>query len=201
MKCSNIVAQLPQLCCLDVMRVRYTPDFGGDDKSGTLYVELNVDLRMMCTAAAAADKDNLIAVWGPYMKTMLTALQKMPLLNVGKYYRGRPESFEAVRKVYTSAREVWRAAFTSVSTNFEQAAHLASWGDGCVLELDTVHAHDISAISFFPNEAEAILPPGRKFICLDSRPEECKPINCSTPSIVKVISLKEVRLSMAPLVS
>ena len=68
------------------MHVRYTHDFGGDNKSGNLYVELNVDLRMMCTDAAAADKDNLIAVWGPYMKTMLTALQKMPLLNVGKYY-------------------------------------------------------------------------------------------------------------------
>jgi hypothetical protein len=183
------------------MRVRYTHDFGGEDKRGNLYVELNVDLRMMCTDAAAADKDNLIAVWGPYMKTMLTALQKMPLLNVGKYYRGRPEPFEVVRQLYTEGREVWWAAFTSVSTNFEQAAHLASWADGCVLELDTVHAHDISALSFFPNEAEAILPPGRKFLCLGSRVEERKPIDCSTSSIVKVISLQEVKLTTLPLVS
>ena len=189
------------ICCLDVTHVRYTFDFGLADKTGNLFRELNADLRMMCQEDNDEDRRNLIAVWGPYMKTMLTAMYKMEPLVPALFYRGRPEEFFEVRSIYNAGREVTWAGFTSVSRDIDQASYLAGWQNGCVLELSLHGAYDISKFSFFPREQEAILPPGKKMIVLATSRIEDRLAGDGLTYGVKVITMQEVKQQLTPLVS
>ena len=140
------------------MRVRYTFDFMEPDKRGNLFKEVNVDLRMLSTLKGT-DHESLKAVWAPFMKIMLSAMQKLPKVTEYKFYRGRPESWTDIRALYPAGREVVWAGFTSCSKSLDQAAYLASWDQGCVLELTLFNVYDISGFSFFPDEQEVLLSP------------------------------------------
>ena len=137
------------ICCLDVTHVRYTFDFGLADKTGNLFRELNKDLRAMCGDDNDDVRRNLIAAWGPYMKTMLTAMYKMEPLPPAMFYRGRPEDFCEVRSIYNAGREVTWAGFTSVSRDIDQASYLAGWQmDACWSCIFTVPTTSASLASF-----------------------------------------------------
>ena len=156
---------------------------------------------MMCREDNDEDRRNLIAVWGPYMKTMLTAMCKMEPLAPALFYRGRPEEFCDLRSIYHAGREVTWVAFTSVSRDIDQAAYLASWGRGCVLELHPHGAYDISRFSFYLREQEAILPPGKKMIVLATNRIEDRLAGNGLTYAVKIITMQEVRQQLTPLVS
>ena len=185
---------------MDETHIRYTYDLGADDKRGNLYKELNVDLRMIYTEAAAGERANLIAVWGPFMKTMMNALAKVPKLGAQKFWRGRPEKFARIRDIYKAGRMVTWASFTSVSKNFDQAAYLARWDEGCVLELSLPVVFDISKFSFFPSEEEGIIQPGAKFVVLSDTQLEERTAGDSNKYLVKVIGL-QFMAEQLPLIS
>ena len=153
------------VCCENLWLARYTHDFGEPDKIGNLFKELNEDLRSMSTLTKEGS-DKLKAVWDNFMATMMKALGKVPKMEGSTFYRGRPESWLAVREIYFSGRRVTWASFTSVTKELSQAAHMAGWNTGCVLELSLFDVLDISKFSFFPNEQEGILVPNTQLVVL-----------------------------------
>jgi hypothetical protein len=129
---------------------------------------------MMSTVKDASEHNSLVQLWAPFMKNMLSAMNKMPLVTEQKFYRGRPESWDDIRGLYRAGREVVWAGFTSCSRSLDQAAYIASWDQGCVLELTLFNVHDISPLSLYPAEQEVLLPPGTKLVVLaDTRTQTC----------------------------
>ena len=94
--------------------------------------------------------------WAPFMKNMLSGMSKLPTVPQKVLYRGRPETFTAVRELYRGGRGVVWAGITSCSRSCEAAAHIANWEVGCVLELTLSNVYDISSVSFYPKEQEVL---------------------------------------------
>ena len=154
---------LYSVCCENLWLARYTHDFGEADKTGNLFKELNDDLRRMSTLTEER-RDKIKAVWDNFMATMMKALGKVPKMEGSTFYRGRPESWLA--DIYLPGRRVTWASFASVTKDLSQAAHMAGWNLGCVLELSLFDVLDISKFSFFPNEQEGILVPNTQLVVL-----------------------------------
>jgi hypothetical protein len=184
------MAYVSNLCVVRLV-CRYTYDFGISDKRGNLFKELNVDLRMLSTLSPE-DHASLTTVWAPFMKNMLSAVSKVPKNPQVKYFRGRPENFTDLRALYAPGREVVWAAFTSVSKNVDQAAYLASWDVGCVLELTLFDVRDISRFSFYPQEEEGLLVTNTKLTVLaDTRVEKRRAAD-GQEFLVKFIALQQL---------
>ncbi len=171
--------------------VRYTYDLGLADKRGNLFKELNVDLRMLSTLSGD-DHESLKTLWAPFITNMLSAMSKVPKRDERRFFRGRPESWTDVRLVYQAGREVVWAGFTSCSTSLDQAAYLAGWNVGCVLELTLFNVQDISPFSFYPNEQEVLLPPNTRLIVLDSTRTETCTASDGQRFLVKIIPLQQI---------
>ena len=142
------------------------------DKRGNLFKELNVDLRMLPTTTGD-DHKCLKALWAPLIKNILSGMAKLPKM-VPKHikaYRGRPESMRDLRAIYLAGRLVTWSAFTSCSTRLDNAAYMANWDQGCVLQLSLSDVVNIKGLSFFPNEEEVLLPPEQQVAggCGDGR--------------------------------
>jgi hypothetical protein len=151
--------------------------------------------------ATASDRENLKAVWAPFMKTMLSALGKLPKLPMQKYFRGRWEDFMTMRGIYNAGREVTWASFTSVSRSVQQAAYLANWDQGCVLEMKLSEVPDVSRFSFYVAEEEGILLPNSRFVVLNETRTEEILAGDGQSYIVKFIALQHVAAEKLPLIS
>ncbi len=82
-----------------------------------------------------------------------------------------------------------------------EAAYLASWDKGCVLELALFNVPDISAFSFFPNEGECLLPPNTRFVVLpESRVEEREALT-GEKFLVRIIPLQMMSPDATALIS
>jgi hypothetical protein len=82
-----------------------------------------------------------------------------------------------------------------------EAAYLASWDKGCVLELTLFDVPDISAVSFYPNEGECLLPPNTKFVVLaESRVEE-REAQTGEKFLVRIIPLQMMSPDATALIS
>lgn len=82
-----------------------------------------------------------------------------------------------------------------------EAAYLASWDKGCVLELTLFDVPDISSVSFYPTEGECLLPPNTRFIVLaDARTQELEAADGSR-FLVRIIPMQQVSADTTALIS
>ena len=189
--CFSVLASFALTFVNPMPPARCTFDLGLPDKRGNLFKELNVDLRMLGTLKGA-EHASLVAVWAPFLKNMLTALGKMPKRTEQKFYRGRPESWSDVRKIYKPGREVVWSGITSCTPDIDQASYIASWDQGCVLELTLFKVHDISRFSFYPNEKEVLLAPNTKLVVLADGRTEKRTASDGQEFVVKFILMQQV---------
>ena len=82
--------------------------------------------------------------------------------------------------------------FTSCSKSLDQAAYLASWDQGCVLELKLFNVYDISGFSFFPDEQEVLLAPNTKLVVLTETRTERRTAGDGQQFLVKVIPMQQM---------
>ena len=172
------------------------------DKRGNLFKELNVDLRMLPTTTGD-DHKCLKALWAPLIKNILSGMAKLPKM-VPKHikaYRGRPESMRDLRAIYLAGRLVTWSAFTSCSTRLDNAAYMANWDQGCVLQLSLSDVVNIKGLSFFPNEEEVLLPPNSKWLVGVETAVESVTAGDGQQFLVKIITLQQVAGEGLPLIS
>jgi hypothetical protein len=170
---------------------RYTYDLGMVDKRGNVYKELNVDLRRFAQAGPE-EHTNLKGSWGALVLNVIRAMGKMPVKTKVTLYRGRPDGFCELRSIYHPGRVCWWAAFTSCTPDPTAAAHM-SGPYGCVLELQCDQVHDISEMSFFPDEKEMLLPPNTQWVPLKEVKQHPVPETEGYPAhCVHVISLLQI---------
>ncbi|CAF0973190.1 unnamed protein product [Adineta ricciae] len=119
----------------------------------SLYTIFNQDLRT---------KDNSkIKHWLPFLKLLMTAMNKMPSKQL-RVYRGLRGD---VSKEYTEGLEFVWASATSCSRSINMACNFFANSNGeCVLfQIDVQNGKDISAFSHFKLEEEVLLRPGTRF--------------------------------------
>lgn len=172
------------------------------DKRGNLFKELNVDLRMLPSTTGEEHKA-LKAVWAPFIKNVLSGMAKLPRVTPKhiKAWRGRPESMRDLRQIYAPGRLVTWAAFTSCSRRIENAAYMAAWDQGCVLQLSLTDVVDISGLSFFPNEEEVLLPPNSKFVVAVDTAVQSVIAGDGQDYLVRIITMQQVAGEELPLIS
>ena len=82
-----------------------------------------------------------------------------------------------------------------------QAAYIAEYNRGCVLELTCFDVPDNSLFSFFPNEAECLLPPNSRFIALADSKTKSLVAGNGEVFLLKIICLQQVESEGAVLIS
>jgi hypothetical protein len=181
---------------------RYTWDHMDADKRGNLFKELNVDLRMLPSTTGDEHKC-LKALWAPFIINILSGMAKLPKVQPRHVtaWRGRPESMRELRQIYMPGRLVTWSAFTSCSKRLDNAAYMANWDQGCVLQLMLAEVTDISGLSFFPNEEEVLLPPNSQFVVGVETTVESVTASDGQTFLVKIITLQQVATDGVPLIS
>ena len=157
----------------------------------------------MLPSTMGDDHKCLKALWAPLIKNILSGMAKLPKV-VPKHikaFRGRPESMRELRLIYPPGRLVQWAAFTSCSTRLDNAAYMANWDQGCVLQLSLTDVVNIKGLSFFPNEEEVLLPPNCQFVvAVDTSVEKLTAAD-GQEFLVKIITLQQVAGDEVPLIS
>jgi len=115
-----------------------------------LYPMLNGALR----AHSGSDGEK---AFSPYLKLLLTGLNKLPLVRA-KVYRGIKADVHDVYSQLENKVFTWWA-FSSTSTRKRQAEVFMSGGQCTLFTIDAIGV-DVSAFSSFPNEQELLLLPG-----------------------------------------
>jgi hypothetical protein len=169
---------------------RYTFDFGLPDKSGTLFNELNVDLRRMSTAST--EEHYLKTIWKAFMRNMTNALHKLPKIQENTLYRGMPHPYLELRSIYEGGREVVWTGFTSVYKSLDQAACLAGWDRGCVLDLKIFDVCDISNFRFNADQPEGLVLPNSKFVVLSDTHQETLKVSNGQDVVINFIGLQQM---------
>ena len=121
----------------------------------------------------------------------MAKMPRMPLKHITAW-RGRPESMTALRQVYKPGRIVKWAGFTSCTTRIDNAAYMANWADGCVLELTLTDAVCIAELSCYPHEDEILLPPNTTFIVNPKTKVEDITAGNGQTYMVKIIQMIQV---------
>jgi hypothetical protein len=119
-----------------------------------LYQVLNTTLR-------SKDRKKLVP-WFLFLKLLLTAFARLPSLH-GFVYRGIKRD---MRKEYSTGKTIIWWGFSSCTANMGVLSNeqfLGSTGTRTFFTIECTSGKDIRNHSYFPNEDEILLPPGREF--------------------------------------
>ncbi|CAF4639210.1 unnamed protein product [Rotaria socialis] len=128
-------------------------------RENSLYAVLNRTLRM-------ADRSKL-KPWFRYLKLFMTAFFKLPSSQHTIIWRGVTEDLGGV---YTKGRKVaWWAlsSCTAAISVLESELYLGTSGERTIFSIQTTSGKCIKAHSYFQQEDEILLPPGRYFEVID----------------------------------
>ncbi|CAM4841614.1 unnamed protein product [Rotaria magnacalcarata] len=128
-------------------------------RENSLYAVLNRTLRM-------ADRSKL-KPWFRYLKLFLTAFFKLPSSQHTIIWRGVTEDLGGV---YTKGRKVaWWAlsSCTAAISVLESELYLGTSGERTIFSIQTTSGKCIKAHSYFQQEDEILLAPGRYFEVID----------------------------------
>eukprot|EP00669_Euglena_mutabilis_P007053 TRINITY_DN2460_c0_g1_i1.p1 TRINITY_DN2460_c0_g1~~TRINITY_DN2460_c0_g1_i1.p1 ORF type:complete len:522 (-),score=75.17 TRINITY_DN2460_c0_g1_i1:239-1645(-) len=120
---------------------------------------------LMSKALRELRRDAIIP-WVDYIWGLLHSLRRLPQSRQRLMYRGCKGTLADFGPNYTKGEQVTWYAFSSCCDKLEvQETFTGDKGDRVMfhLEMRSGIARDISALSFYPNEAELLLPPGVRF--------------------------------------
>jgi hypothetical protein len=137
--------------------VAYTHDTGSK-REDNLYYQLNAQLRKR----GAADRQNVLKSWGPFVHFALKGMQRLPDFK-GDVYRGYPDKATTLTQ-YKLGRPIQWGAFTSTSTSFAATMGFTDKSTGVIFKIKVTSGKDINPYSFFPCEDEILLSPNHRFI-------------------------------------
>ena len=150
-----LCAALPPIEC--ACGRRYTVEHSHGTKDGSLFCEVNRDLRELARANQAT-RELLINTWGPFMHSCIQGLTKCPTVAPGTVtWKARPED------IYHQGEELIFCSFTSSTLDFKVACHTAGYSKGTILELSLLEGFQLDDVSVHPRESEVLLPPNRRF--------------------------------------
>lgn len=130
-------------------------------KEECLYHVLNATLR-------SEDREKLVP-WFLYLKLILTALDRLPLTHRSVY---RGIKLDLTKDYSKGSRVIWWG-FTSCTSTIAVLSNkdfMGSSGTRTFFTIECTSGKDISQHSYYANEEEILLPPGREFqvsACLD----------------------------------
>ena len=131
-----------------------------DDEAAAimLYTQQCCLYPMLNTALRDHPRHSNLKAFRPYLKLLLTALNKLPLVRA-KVYRGmNVDLHETYCQLQGQVFRWW--AFSSTTMKEEQAkAFIGPTGDRTLFAIDAIGV-DISAFSAFPQEKEVLILPG-----------------------------------------
>jgi len=130
-----------------------------DDEAAAiqLYTQQSCLYPMLNTAMRDHTHPENLTAFMPYLKLLLTALNKLPLIRQ-KVYRGMGVDLHETYKQLPGKVFRWWA-FSSTSVSESLAGVFMGKGERTLFAIDAIGV-DISAFSAFPNESEVLMLPG-----------------------------------------
>jgi hypothetical protein len=116
-----------------------------------LYETFNADLR--------SKDSSRIKVWFRYLKLLVTALDKIPSIEI-TVYRGINRDFG---KLYAKDTKFIWGSLTSCTRSKEKASEFAGNSSGTVFAISTKKGKDIAEYSMYKTEKEVLLYPGTEY--------------------------------------
>ena len=142
-----LCAALPPIEC--ACGRRYTVEHSHGKKDGSLFCEVNRDLRVLARANQAT-RDLLINTWGPFMHSCLQGLTKCPTAAPGTVtWKARPEPSSLLQDIYHQGDELNFCSFTSSTLDFNVACHTAGYSKGTILELSLLEGLQLDNVSVY----------------------------------------------------
>ena len=145
-------------------------DHGEGNKEGNRFCEVNRDLRGLARTDLET-RECLKKAWAPFMHYCIHGGLRCPTVPPEPVaWRARPEPTERLREVYQPGYEVIFCAFTPSSTDFRYACAMACYSVGTILEFTLLEGFHLDALSLYPCENEALLPPNKRFAVSSAGP-------------------------------